>query len=265
MYRKFSVIILLFVVAAAAVLPVFADEYDVHKVLGSWKLDRVYENASSDAPVELDPENAGSVYAEKDNIYTFVSDNNVFTARINGSGDSYTMLGSWEEKEDEYDLHYDNGEEAVWSFDRENGELHRYWADPADDAMYHDLDFVYKRVPAGMWMLKQVVSLADEQDPVIMDPENAASLYAEKNNLYYLNDDWSASVTVGAENELFPVEDPDGKWSQNGESYLFDVDGYEMELFYDEELNELHRYWKDENLEGLYSNLDFVYFRPAPM
>ena len=74
MYRKFSVIILLFVVAAAAVLPVFADEYDVHKVLGSWKLDRVYENASSDAPVELDPENAGSLYAQSENVYVFSAD-----------------------------------------------------------------------------------------------------------------------------------------------------------------------------------------------
>lgn len=265
MVRKFYYSILMLFFAAAAVLPAFADEYVVHNVLGSWKLDRVYEYASSESPKALVPEDAASLYAEAKNIYTFLSDQNVFTARINDSVESYTMLGSWKEKENVITVQYDKGGESVYYFDSEQGKLHRYWKDTAADAMYHDLDFVYTRVPAGTWMLKHVVSAETGHDPVILDPESAASLYAEKNNLYYMKDDWRASVTVGAENGAFPVDDPNGRWLIDGEKYLFDVDGYEMELVYDEEMNELHRYWTDDSADAMYHDLDFVYFQPAPM
>lgn len=261
MVRKFYYSVLMFFFAAAAVLLVFADEYDVHKVFGSWKLDRVYEYASSESPKELVPEEAASLFAEAKNIYTFLSDNNVFIARINDSVESYSMLGSWEEKENEFTVQYDNGGESLYYFDSEQGRLHRYWKETDAEAMYHDLDFVYTRVPAGMWMLEHVVSTEDGRDSVILDPESAASLYAEKNNLYYMNDDWSASVTVGAENEAFPVDDPDGRWLIDGEKYLFEVDGYEMEFVYDEETNKLHRYWTDDNADAMYHDLDFVYSR----
>ena len=261
MNRKYVFVILLFTLVLT-VLPVLAEaeSEDILNFSGSWMLDRVYENASSSAPVELEPGSAASLYAEKSNIYTFVTENHTVIVTTSEAGESHTQTYTWEEKADKFILHED-GLDLEFSCDKETGELHRYWVENAADSMYHDLDFVYTRVPICSWMLEAVYSAADEEKPALLEPDAAASLYAEKENVYSLFEDGSASVLVNTSEggETLLVDEKHGRWEKEGNKYHFEVEGFEMEFSFDTKENRLHRYLTDASEDAMYPSLDFVY------
>ena len=261
MNRKSLFVILLFTLALS-VLPVLADtdNHNDQSFIGSWALDRVYEYASSSEPIELDPENAASLYAEKRNIYSFYGGNHYAFITTNEGGDSITQTYNWEGKADTFILHED-GLDLEFYYDKQTGNLHRYWAETATDSMYHDLDFVYTRVPVCPWKLEAVYSTVDETNPVRLEPETSASLYAEKDNVYFLLEDGSASVLVNTSDDVsYFAVGGQGRWERDGDTYHFDVEGFEMELFYDTKENRLHRSLKDANDNAMYPSLDFVYY-----
>ncbi len=260
----------------AVSLPVFAESINFSApVLGSWVLSQVYENASGAGRFALEPEEAGSLYMEAENIYSFYANGAGITV-----GDSAGMInyhGFWEADGDFYtmtcndtDENMENGEtsETVpdsslkmeWTYDADEDVLHRFWKDDAPDALYHDLDFVYVRVPAGAWQMKQVYSAEPGTDPVLMDPENAASLYAESGSTYFLDKFWNATEQVPADGGLSYVSYP-GTWAKEGDRFMVSTDGVEMDLFYDTQENVMHRYLDNDDPEATYHHLDFVYYR----
>jgi len=258
MNRKLFCLFILLILATA-VLPVSAQNENALRIVGSWMLDRVYENESDSGPVELDPENAAAVYAEKNNIYTFAGENHTALVTINEAGESITDEYTWKEYGDKYTITDPYRTMMEVFYDEENDELHRYWVETAADAMYHNLDFVYTRVPVSEWSLQAVYSNEEGKEPVLLDPENAASLYAEKGNVYTINHDGSASVTMSSDAGPVQIEDENGRWMKTGDGYSFLVEGFEMELVYDAKENLLHRYFTDTTEGAMYPALDFVY------
>ena len=160
MTKRHLFIILILTVTLFASLPVLAeDEAVTSSFIGSWMLDKVYENSSSADRFILDPESSASVYGEKDNIYVFLADG---AAEMTMVGE--TMDGCWEKEDEDLLLiisstthspdknselkpDIDPPYEMTFFFDEEQDVLHRYWKDSNPDATYHDLDFVYRRMP----------------------------------------------------------------------------------------------------------------------
>ena len=66
-------------------------------VVGSWQLDKVLKINEGDAPEELAPENAASLYAEKDNILTINADGTGVLAELDGI-DTAEVNGTWKTK-----------------------------------------------------------------------------------------------------------------------------------------------------------------------
>ena len=270
MKRKTMIIIFSLTMAFLLSLPVFAGyEAVTSPVIGSWMLDKVYENASGPDRFVLDPENAASLYAEKDNIYAFLTGG---TAEMTMEG--LTQFGYWEQN-DEWILMVinstagqsdENAEakpdidppfETEYFYDDEQNVLHRYWKEDDPAAAYHDLDFVYKKIPQGVWRLTKVYSREPGQEPVLLDPESSQSLYAESVNRYTL---FRSQVT-----EMIPVEDggsiiENGILKRSGDDWLLVMDdGFETQMSYDDRNETLHRYWIDNAPDAYYLDLDFVY------
>ncbi|MBQ6519036.1 MAG: hypothetical protein IJI14_09960 [Anaerolineaceae bacterium] len=248
-----SIVLLFFSFAALG-----KDLDPVSQVKGSWMLDLVYENASGNDKFVLEPNEAGSLYSESKNIYTINDD--VSVDLIMADGDDV-----WNEKAE---LFYNDGLYSVVSdesiilefeYDPGSGKLHRYWKDNASDAMYHDLEFVYTKVPAGCWKMTKVFSGKPGENRILLDPEEAGALYSESSNLYEIRNDHTASETLfegGAE-----AASISGSWRKSGQTYTVEINGFELELTYDVEKDELHRYWTGDQADAMYNDLDFVYTR----
>ena len=159
-------------------------------------LDRVYEDASGADRRVLDPETSASLYAETANVYFFNNDGTA-EMQLNEAGEiiRYEDM-TWKEAEGMITLYSGEDVELEVSYDPEDNTLHRYWKEDAPDAMYHDLDFTYVRVPVGAWQMTYVVSSEPGKDPVRLDPENAGSLYAESVNVYTLQPFGVMSVSL---------------------------------------------------------------------
>ncbi|MBQ6503647.1 MAG: hypothetical protein IJI57_07020 [Flexilinea sp.] len=241
-------------------LPVLAEGESV-PFAGHWVLDKVYENAFSANKYVLDPENAESVYGESENIY-----------RLFPNGDAEWLMGDenlkgkWELSDNNITTRVgwvdENGEvseaemalELDFVYDSEQNILHRYWKAIQTDSMYQELDFVYRRIPQGAWQMTSVYSNEPEGEPVLLDPESSQSLYAESVNVYKF-DNWAVTETIPTEeySQQGVLEKGEDNWLLK-----FD-DGFEMELFYDAGENLLHRYWKSDDAESAWHDLDFVY------
>ncbi len=241
-------------------LPVLAEDENV-PFAGHWVLDKVYENASSANRFVLDPEKAQSVYGESENIYTLFANGDAA-----GLMDEENLKGKWELSDNNITMRVgwvdENGEvseadmslEFDYVYDAEQNILHRYWKADQTDSMYQDLDFVYRRIPQGAWQMTKVYSNQPEGEPVLLAPESSQSLYAESVNVYEFTN-WGVTETIPAEDYS-----QQGVLEKSGDNWLvkFD-DGFEMELFYDAGENLLHRYWKSEDTESTYHDLDFIY------
>ena len=264
----FSVILIL-TLALLFALPVSADyEALSSPVIGSWVLDKVYENASTADRTVLDPESSASLYAEKDNIYAFLADG---TAEMTMEG--VTSCGFWEKQDGSFRMviNSTNGNsdktvinepdidplyEMEYIYDEDQNVLHRYWQDNAPDAYYHDLDFVYKQMPQGIWMMTSVYSREPGKEPQLLDPETSQSLYAESVNRLSLFR-YEVINMVPAETEYI---NETGELKRSGDGWLLEFeDGFETQLHFDDRAGVLHRYWADDAADGGYLDLDFVY------
>ena len=252
---------LLVVFMLTASLPVFAENEAV-PFSGDWVLDKVYENASSSEKYVLDPENAASLYGEEKNIYSLLSDGSASMLMeeesMKGSWKEtdgvITMAVTWVSKENEGEPDLSGALEMDFVYDAEKNDLHRYWKDDDADSTYHDLNFVYTRIPQGSWHMTKVYSRESGTDAVLLDPESAQSLYAESVNVYELSN-WSVTETITSEDYS-----QQGVLVKSGNNWLLKFgEDYEMEMVYNAEENLLHRYWKSEEPQDTYHDLDFVY------
>lgn len=239
---------------AVSCLSVLADSVQDESVIGSWKLDRVYENASSEDRYELDPENAASLYAETANVYSLFEDG---SARVDvcAEGEIFGQTDlTWKESDGSYVIGNDEVVEQEFSWDPDENVFHRYWKESEPEATYHDLDFVYTRVPVGNWQMKMVYDMSGEE-PVILDPESAGSLYSESVDLYKFKADGTASV------EMEGLEET-GDWMLDEEGLLLTyTTGGEMKFTYDRVHDILFRLWSEDDPEATYHSLAFVYSR----
>lgn len=253
--KKFLILFAILLTCISISPAAFADTEDAQPVwIGSWMLDRVYEFASSENPLELQPENAASLYAESSNIYTFTPDGSAEMV-MNDGGEKLFQRGTWENSSGTVRMIMEESEFEMELTPASDGKsLHRYWKESSADSTYHDLDFVYTKVPAGSWKMTQVISTEPGNEPKVLDPESAASLYSESSNVYYLFADGTASVSLpeGAEES--------GSWRCHANQVTLTLsDGFEMIFEYDTKTETLHRYWKDDTPDAMYKNLDFVY------
>lgn len=252
--RWFCGLICVFVLALGC-LPVLAGGFESDPmVVGSWMLDRVYENASSEDRFELDPENAASVYAETANVYTLFADGSAQVVINAGEGVYEQNDLIWTMKDDFYIICNDIAVVQEFSWDPDGKEFHRYWKESEPLADYHDLDFVYTRVPVGTWQMQMVYDIS-EAEPTLLDPESAGSLYAESDNLYRFKADGTAAEVIDGRTE-------DAVWSlDDGDLLLTYFGGGEMLFDYDTDQDVLFRYWSEEDPNATYSALAFVYLR----
>ncbi len=274
--KKYLLWCLLAVCFFAAVLSVNAQEpeidmpaadYQPGTVIGVWQLAEVYENASAEDRYLLEPESAASVYAEQPNLYSFNADGNGWMTIADGE-DILTVYGAWTAEDNAYELRCDkkNSDDAEpapdtdylmeFRYDADTDLLHRYWKDDEAEGMYHDLDFVYIKVPYGAWQLKQVFSMESDES-VLLDPETSQSIYADSVNTYVMKGEGPSVVWVP--DELGQYNAMDIKWTGTEDGYVLDFDGLETELTFDKETYTLHQYWSDEDPDGSHLSLDFVY------
>ena len=253
---KTKYLLLTLFIISISVLSVCADS-ECEPIVGAWRLDRVYENASSDNPVLLEPESAASLYAEAENIYFFEADGSA-SETLTEAGEIIVRQDgiSWKKADGLYQLMENDDISLELTFDEKENAFHRYWNETAADATYHDLDFVYVRVPVGSWKMTQVYSVNPGEEPKLLDPENSASLYSESSNIYTLKADGTAEVLINGEFTQ------NGEWNRNENVVsLVLEDGDNMELSFDPAADLLHRYWNDEDPDAAYHQLDFVYTR----
>ena len=267
--KKQLIIYMLLAMAFLTVLPAFAEPVNIASpVIGSWMLDSVYENASGPDRYVLDPENAGSLYAESGNIYAFLAGG---IAEMTMEG--YTQYGYWEKQDDGFRMvinssvrysdkriqtvpDIDPPYEMEFFYDEEQNLIHRYWKDDSHNASYHDLDFAYKPVPQGMWRLTKVFSRESGKEPVLLDPETSQSIYAESVNCFEL---YRSDVINIVPSETGYISEK-GILKRSGDSWLLEYDdGYTSVLDYDDGEGVLHRYWQDQAADAVYLDLDFVY------
>ncbi len=261
--KKFLFIFTVLLICISVHTPLFAQSEDARPAwIGSWMLDRVYENASGENPFILQPESAAAVYGEATNIYSFYPDGTAEMA-INEGGEILVQRGKWTQNAGIITMTMDDPAFEMDLFPAPDGKtLHRYYKELRTDSDYHDLDFVYTKAPAGIWKMTQVFSAESGQEPAALDPESAGSLYSENRNVYYLFTDGKASVLITEGGETAATEE--GTWRKEGDHYILNDGMLDMELVYDTEENKLHRYWTIDMPEAAYQDLDFVYF-PAPV
>ena len=256
--RKGLFLLLVFAFTAV-LLPVYAEtENTVEPVVGSWMLDLVWKNASGPDKTVLSPDTSASLYMEAVNVYTFNQDGSAVQVVHDGE-DTVTQKGSWKKSEDVYTFDVDDWMPMEFTYDK--NELHRYWKDENPDADYHDLEFVYTRVPVGEWKMTQVFSGKTDADKTLMDPENAASLYSEGTNVYQWNNDGTGTITIFEGGEAAAAEK--FTWTRESGLYVMKTADSEMTFAYDPEEDVLHRYWVSLATDSMYDNLDFVYTREA--
>ena len=253
--KKIGLFLSLLVLSFGMILPVSADQPEVSPIIGSWMLESVYENASGTDPVLLEPENAASLYSESKNVITFFEDGSFEATLRDGDGVFVGHGISWTAEGKSVRMKDEEGTEQDLVYDEETNTLHRYWKETAEDAMYHDLDFVYVRVPVGVWKMTQVFSTDANGTAELLDPETSASLYSESINLYHLSADGSALMEIGEEVSV------EGTWERDHFDIHLSFDDDLMDLVYDPDTDTLHRYYSDEAIESMYHSLDFVYHR----
>lgn len=254
---KKGLFLLLIYVLTAVLLPVYADTEDpAEPVVGSWMLDRVWENASGPEKTLLAPDTSASLYMETSNVYTFNQDGSAAQV-VHDGGDTVTLKGTWKKSEDVYT--YDVDEGMPMEFTYEKNELHRYWKDENPEADYHDLEFVYSRVPVGEWQMTRVFTGKTDSDKTLLDPENAASLYSESTNVYQWNNDGTGTTTLFEGGEAAAVEE--WSWTREGGLYVMKSPDFETIFAYDPDEDVLYRYWVALATDSMYDNLEFVYTR----
>ncbi len=253
--NKLRIMFLCLIVFSSIFTAVFAEPDDTCPIVtGSWILDHVYENASGEDRFVLDPESSASLYAETANVYTFFEDGSAEMLVKEGEEIFRYEDLSWKETDGSINLYSGESVELELTCDPETNTMHRYWKEAAQDAAYHDLDFVYARIPVGSWKMESVFSTDPGEEPVRLDPENAASLYAESANIYHFEPYGILTVSLpeGYEEQ--------GTWKLDGEDVIITFEaGPEMVLTYDPAGEVMHRYFSDDDSSASYLDLDFVY------
>ncbi len=111
--------------------------------IGDWQMKYVVSTEPGQDPVQLDPENAGALYSESTNVYSILP----FGTASALLPEDFVNQGTWELKDHELVITFEDGDVMTLKYDSPADTLHRYWKDETPDAAYHDLDFVYLRKP----------------------------------------------------------------------------------------------------------------------
>ena len=278
MPRKFCLYVLFALYALTLIIPVSANSDQLSEpVFGWWVLDKVYENASGSDRFVLDPESSASVYAENNNAFFIFVDGLASVSMNINTVDEWGGYGYWEKDGNTYRIIIDHTQYPYsetgeilepdidsayiyeYNYDSEQDVFHRYWKDDNPDAMYHDLDFTYTRIPMHFWRMTKVYERGLGEEPVLLNPDTSASLYAESVNIY--NFDMShVSVNLSPEEYPFNNNYEYGTLQRDGDLYTLKFDdGTEMNFTYDAREHVLHRYWVETTADSTYHDLDFVY------
>ena len=277
MSRKFCLYVLFALYLLSLTIPVSGNPDQLSEpVFGWWVLDKVYENASGPDRFVLDPESSASVYAEKDNCFSIFADGLAQVSEGINTVNEWGGYGYWEKDGNTYRIIIDHtqypysetGEKLEpdidpayvdeYIYDSGQNVFHRYWRDADPEATYHDLDFVYTRIPQHFWRMTRVYERGLGGEPVLLDPESSASLYTEGKNVYNFGISWFTVYLSPEENSFNNSEH--GTLQRNGDSYTLKFDnGTEEHFFFDAREHVLHRYWTETGTDSMYHDLDFVY------
>lgn len=248
--KKTTILVMSVVMLMLVFVSAFAETDDFSaQIAGAWKLDAVYESGEL-----LDPESSASLYAERVNVYIAGEDGNASVFEpIDGGPEYYERKGTWALDGKSFHLEAD-GFDLDLEYDPEENEMHRYLTDADTDATWKNLNFVYKKYPAGDWKLVQVISREPGAEPAVLEPENAGALYSESVNVYSLKYDGTFTVYLPEETE------EKGTWKlENGELKMVYEDGLEMTYTYDPKTDRITRVWADDDPQATYHDLEFVY------
>ena len=116
-------------------------------IVGSWKLDTVFEIHPGDAPEELDPEGNQSLFSAAENIVTFNADGTA-TEEVKDGPNEFEEAGTWEMTEPDKYMCTQNGLAIELDYFRVDDTLFRDVIDNSPDAAHPYLRFIYARYEA---------------------------------------------------------------------------------------------------------------------
>ncbi|MBQ9030951.1 MAG: hypothetical protein IJ106_05795 [Parasporobacterium sp.] len=262
--KKTIIILLSAVLAFTMCFAAFAQEEteevkNVYPVVGSWKLDQVFEVKETSDPILLKKEEAQSLYGSGISIFSFDEDGYARNIMFD-AGDMVDVPASWKSTSpDVYIYTEEDGFELKFSYDEKEDVLHRTFQDDAPDATYKNLDFVYTRAFVGSWTLDQVLAIHDGDAPEELAKEEHQSLYGTDESILTLYADGKVKEEI-KEGPNASVNE--GTWEMlNPDKIVYTQDSLEMELEYFLVDDTLFRDYKDESPDAPYPHLQFVYVR----
>lgn len=153
-----------------------AEEKDLDPIVGSWKLDAVFDMSDPDASALMDKEEHQSFYGSGLSILTFNEDGTASNTMF-GADEMFDVEASWTGSDGTYE--YTEGDTSMTLvYNAEEDALHRSFTDDNNN-----LDFIYTRAIVGSWKLDKVVEIHEGDAPVDLPKEENQSLYGNSENV----------------------------------------------------------------------------------
>ena len=258
--KKAFVLLLAVITAVVFCVPAFAGEdkaADRYPVVGSWKLDQVFEAAQGEEPVLLKKEEAQSLYGSGISILTFDEDGYAHDITFEGE-DTSDLAAQWKSTSpNQFVFTEEDGMELTFTYNEKEDLLHRYFLDDAPDASHQSLDFVYARAFVGSWQLKEVIQVHEGDAPTELPKEENQSLYGDSENIYTFLADGTGKTAMKEAGETYVTE---GTWKMpQPDQFVYTEKETDMELNYFRVDDTLYRDFKEQ--EGASEYLRFIYER----
>ena len=255
--KRILLLVLSAVLVLAMAVPSFASEETTEKmfpVVGSWILNAVYESKDGETVLLEKTENQ-SYYGSGITVFTFDDDGYAHEITFDGD-DSHDLAAQWKTtKPDVYVFTEEAGLELSFHYDEKEDALHRSISENPN------LDFVYNRAFTGSWQLDKVLKINDGDASEELKPENAASLYAEKDNILTINADGTGVTVVKDGADTAEVK---GTWKADTADtivYTDDEGTVEDTYSYFRIDDTLIREVTDDAPDAQYPHIQFIYKR----
>ena len=255
--KKHLISILSAILILALCVPAFAaegtpEENSSNPVEGSWVLNGVYESKAGVSSLLKKSEHQ-SYYGSDISVFVFDNDGAAHIRTFEGD-DLADVSASWKTTDENvYVLTEENGPEYLFIYDTKEDELHRITSEAPG------IDFCYTRAFVGSWQLDKVLKINEGDAYEELTPENAASLYAEKDNIITINPDGTGLVVVKDGNDKTEEK---GEWkSDKVDTITFTVNDLADTYSYFSVEDTLTREVKDDAPDAAYPDLHFIYKR----
>ena len=112
----------------------------------------------------------------------------------------------------------------------------------------------------GSWILDKVYDKSQGEEPVLLEKDEAQSLYGSGISVFTFDDEGYAHETIFDAGDMVDIA---ATWKTTSpDVYTFEnEDGFELILKYDKEADTLVRNFKDDTEGATYKDIDFVYAR----